>query len=92
MLGLSCLTANAQILVNTDPVEEAVKTNSQKTTAKKQLEKKQTTKKESARLNNDTDPDEDKKKSKKSKTEEVYGKLGYSAYVENVSDEAAKIK
>ncbi len=42
------------------------------------------------RLN--TDPVDGKKKTKKSKTEEVYGKLGYTAYVENISDDAAKNK
>lgn len=92
LLGLSCISANAQILVNTNPIEEAVTNNSQLNTTKKQVDKKQTTNKQSTRLKNDTNPDTDKKKGKKSKTEEVYGKLGYSAYVENVSDEAAKNK
>lgn len=81
LFGMSCLWTNAQILVNTEPVGKAVAS---------KVDQKATTKKKTVRSNND--PVDGKKKGKKSKTEEVYGKLGYSAYVENVSDEAAKNK
>jgi len=84
LLGLSCLSVSGQVLVNSEPVV--------RTSTKKVQKKVETKKKTNSSDTDDNDPEEEKKKGKKSKTEEVYGKLGYSAYVENISDEAAKNK
>jgi len=84
LFGLGWLSATGQILVNSENVAQT--TVVQQDLRKDAKERNQIVK----GINND--PVDGKKKGKKSKTEEVYGKLGYSAYVEDISDEAAKNK